>query len=197
MEAFESGIGGRSKRQRALELVAAGDRLSRDRLVLPGEGNLSFRSAADRVVVTPSGCDKGRLRVCDLVEVPLEGPVPARASIETVLHTAIYRACPEVMAVVHAHPPVVLRLDAAGHVPDIGLLGEAELVLGLIGTVAYAPPGSAELADGVARVARRAPVCVLQRHGAVTVGQDMATALRRMLVLSLVANAMEGALVGR
>lgn len=183
------------QRQRAcrLALVAAGARLARAGLILPGEGNLSARYGADTVMVTPSGADKGCLRACDLICCAVDQAPPPEASSESALHLGIYRASPAVAAIVHAHPPAVVRLSARGRVPDVHLLAEAEVLLGRIGSVACLPPGSQELADGVVEAARSACASVLHRHGAVTVAGDVTTALRRMLVLELLARTMERA----
>lgn len=180
-----------SERGVRLALVAAGTRLTRDRLLLPGEGNMSARWGHGRVLVTPAGVDKGRLRACDLVELELDREPPSAASSESLLHLAIYRSCPQVHAVVHAHPPAVLRLSSQGQLPDVQLLAEAELLLGGVSAVEFFAPGSSELAAAVTEAVKAHCVCVLHRHGAVAVAENVALALRRMLVLELVARTME------
>lgn len=68
--------------------------------------NFSMRVAADRVAVTISGRDKGRLGERDIMLVDLDGRAvgsDARPSAETLLHTQLYRRFPEVGAVLHTH----------------------------------------------------------------------------------------------
>ncbi len=175
-------------RRARLDLVAAGARLAGAGLILPGEGNLSVR-LDDELLLTPRGADKGRLRPVDLVAVAWPGGVlPPEASTEAELHLEVYRRLPEVRAVVHAHPPRVLALAARGRMPRWDLLAEGREVLGGVGWVGVLPPGSHELAEGAAGVLGVMPACVLEAHGAVTTGRDLAEALFRMLLLERLAD---------
>lgn len=166
------------------QLVAAGARLAAAGLVRASEGNISARIDRRRCLVTPTGGVTGRLTGADLVEVPLEpGTVPRRASSEIRLHIEIYLGRPEVEAVVHAHPPWVLRLAAAGRLPDSKFLDADGLPFGSVVEVPYFEEGSLALARTAASALEDAPACVLMDHGAVTVGATVAVALRRMLRL--------------
>lgn len=166
------------------QLVAAGARLAAAGLVRASEGNISVRIDGGRCLVTPTGGVTGRLTGADMVEVPLDrGKVPRRASSEVRLHIEIYRARPDVEAIVHAHPPCVLRLAGAGRLPDAGLLGEDGSRFGRVVEVPYFEEGSRELAVTAAGALLDASACVLSDHGAVTVGTTIERALRRMLRL--------------
>src|SRR5208337_5392435 len=70
-------------------------------------GNLSARlPQSNRIIISPSGFDKGALKPKDLVIVNLKGELlegKLRPSTETPMHCAIYRKRPELNAVVHAH----------------------------------------------------------------------------------------------
>ncbi len=176
------------ERRARLELVAAGARLAQAGLLLSGEGNLSCRSESDAFLITPRGVDKGVLAAGDLVmgDVGMDGAV-AGASTEMLMHRAAYRVDASITAVVHAHPPRVLALAMQGRLPQIDLLEEGEMLLGGVMLVGFAPSGSGEFAEAVARALATTPACVIERHGAVTVGGDVETALRRMLVLERLA----------
>ena len=168
----------------AEQLAAAGSRLAAAGLVRASEGNLSARIDARRILVTPAGGVTGRLRGADLVEVALDGaPVPARASSEVHLHLEVYRRRPDVGAVVHAHPPRVLRLARAGRLPEPRHLGTDERLFGQVLEVAHFEEGSRALAVAAAGALADSVACVLRDHGAVTVGASVDQALRRMLVL--------------
>jgi methylthioribulose-1-phosphate dehydratase len=68
--------------------------------------NFSMRLAPERVAITISGRDKGRLSEDDIMLVDLDGqPVgsAARPSAETLLHTQLYRHDPSIGAVLHTH----------------------------------------------------------------------------------------------
>ena len=184
MEARTARAPGRKAR---LALVAAGARLAAAGLLLAGEGNLSVRTG-DTVLITPAGADKGHLAAADLVSFNVsESSGAALASTEVRLHSALYHRHPWVKAVVHAHPPRVLALAAGNRLPDCRLTVEGERDLGTVVLVGVFPPGSQQLADAVTRAVDHAPACVLDRHGAVTVGETLESALRRMLLLERMA----------
>jgi L-fuculose-phosphate aldolase len=179
---------GRVPRRLRLELVAAGALLEQAGLILAGEGNLSARIDGAAFLITPRGRDKGRLDPGDLVVVPRwPAEVPAAASSETQIHGAVYRLRVEVKAVVHAHPAAVQGLSQTGRVPDCSLLTEGGMLLGAVAWVPALRPGSAELAEATAHALAHGPACVLERHGAVTVGGTVEQALLRMLVLERLA----------
>ncbi|MDI5973591.1 S-methyl-5-thioribose-1-phosphate isomerase [Streptomyces sp. SL13] len=77
---------------------------------MPGtSGNLSVRTSGDRALITASGRDKGDLTENDVVEVDARTGVPVdpdgpRASAETSIHAAVYRAT-DAGAVIHVHAP--------------------------------------------------------------------------------------------
>jgi L-fuculose-phosphate aldolase len=179
---------GRVPRRLRLELIAAGALLEQAGLILAGEGNLSARVGRAGFLITPRGRDKGRLDPADLVVVRWwPAAVPPEASSETRIHDAVYRLRSEAEAVVHAHPPSVQALSHGGRVPDCSLLTEGSQLLGGVAWVAALPPGSAELAEAAAHALARAPACVLEQHGAVTVGGTVDQATRRMLLLERLA----------
>jgi L-fuculose-phosphate aldolase len=166
------------------QLTAAGSRLAAAGLVRASEGNLSVRIDSRRCLVTPAGGVTGRLSGADLVEVPLDGaPVSAWASSEVHLHIEVYRRRPDVGAVVHAHPPRVVQLARAGHLPDPRLLEADERLFGQVLQVAHLEEGSRALAMAVGTALANSVACVLLDHGAVTVGETVESALRRMLFL--------------
>ena len=101
-----------------------------------------------------------------------------RPSSEAALHAAVYRARPDVGAIVHTHSPyATARACEAGAWPLV-LEEAAYYGMGdLVAIVPAAPAGSRRLAElTVARLGGGAAV-LLARHGAVTVGADLASAV--------------------
>jgi len=171
------------------QLVAVGERLAVAKLVRHSEGNLSLRIDESRFLVTTTGSDLGRLEPTDLVEVNLEASaVPPRATSEVHLHLEIYRRRADVLAIVHAHPPRLLRLDAAGGLPRSRIIEDRGKMLGRIVSAAYFEEGSLALATAAADALMRANACVLCGHGAVTVGPSLMQAYVRMLDLERAAS---------
>ena len=130
------------------DLVEVCRRLHDRRLIGAGEGNVSCRLGKDRLLVTPSGVDKGFLRPADLLVVDRVGKRVrgrGRPSTELLMHLAAYAARPDVAAVVHAHPLTAVAFTVAGVAPPSDLLPEAVLVLGRIAVAPFATPGTDEL----------------------------------------------------
>ena len=136
--------------------MAVGAALSRRGLIRGREGNLSCRLPDGAILLTPRGADKGRLFGPELVRCVLEVAPPPEASSEAMAHLEVYRRCPDVCALVHAHPPAALALAALGRVPSPELLLEGSRVVPRIGFVPVLTPGSQDLADAWARAVRSA-----------------------------------------
>jgi L-fuculose-phosphate aldolase len=171
------------------DLVEVCRRLYDRRLIGAGEGNVSCRLGADRLLVTPSGVGKGFLRPADLVVVDLAGgPVRGRGrpSTELRMHLAAYLARPDVAAVVHAHPLTAVAYTVAGLPPPNDLLPEAVLVLGRVAVAPFATPGTDEVPRSLSPLWKGHDVILLERHGALALGRDLLQALDRMETLERV-----------
>src|SRR4051812_47602292 len=104
-------------------------------------GNFSVRErGAARMLISPSGIDKGIMTRADLLETDLEGRAadPARRpSAETGLHAVIYRERPEAYAILHVHTVWNTVLSAAqGRCEYVALEGY-ELLKGLAGVTTH------------------------------------------------------------
>lgn len=166
------------------QLIAVGKRLAAAGLVRESEGNLSLRLGDSWCMMTATGTKLGCLVPADLVEVEIgEGRIPSGATSEAKLHLELYLERPEISAIVHAHPPHLLRLDAEGKLPVWRRLEDRGRKLGTVVAVDYFEEGSQALARATASALRTAKACVLRRHGAVTVGPSLMAAFVRMLDL--------------
>jgi len=173
-------------------ILRAGRRLAARGLISAGEGNLSVRLDADRLVVTPTGRRKDELEPDDLVVVWIGHPdrealsrSGLRPSSDLAIHLAIHWARPDVAAVAHAHLPASMGLTLAGEIPDPAALPETALLLPRLPFLTLGVPGSAELAGRVAAALIEPPdplatAVLLERHGAVAVGRDPAQAVDRL-----------------
>jgi L-fuculose-phosphate aldolase len=166
-------------------ITEVGRRLYSRGLICALEGNVSVR-LGDRLLVTPAGVCKGFLADGDLVTTDLEGRAldgKGRASSEILMHVAVYRRRPDVLAIVHAHPPTATAFAAAGIPLDKPLLAESVVTLGPVPVIPYHAPATAELAETVAAAAATAQAVLLANHGALTVGEDLWRAWERMETL--------------
>ena len=181
----------RSEAEHRADLVTVCRRLAALSLIGAGEGNVSIRLGPRRVLATPSGTNKALLQPHELVTTDPDGDKIAGRrgpSSELFMHLAVYRARADVLAVVHAHPPTAIALTLAGIDLSQPLMPEAVTALGGgVPTAPYATPSTQALADTVTGALGRHDVCLMERHGAISVGRDVFEALDRMETLERVA----------
>ena len=134
-------------------------------LVRGTEGNASAR-AGELVAISPTSLRYDSLRPRDVCLVTphgelVEGPQP---SVELPMHLAVLAARPDVGAVVHTHSP---RATARPPVP----------------VAEPAHSGTAELGAAVLAAAGGGHAVVIEGHGPVCFGVDLADALERAFEL--------------
>ncbi|MEU5402406.1 class II aldolase/adducin family protein [Streptomyces sp. NPDC005963] len=169
------------------EQLAEVGRLAVERgLVLASGGNLSARlPGGDEFVVTGAGTWLDRLEPTDFTVMTVAGERTggaAKPSSEWKLHQRTYEVRPDVNCVVHLHPQHAVLLDAVGEEIRLITLDHAYYVRS-VGTVAYHPNGSDELADASAEQARKHDCMVLSHHGCSSLGADIGMAFRRAMNL--------------
>ncbi len=186
-------------------IVRAGTRLGRRGLIAAGEGNLSCRLDDGSILVTPSGYRKDELGLNDLVLVDADWAGPGsgpRPTSDLAIHRAVYEARSDVHAIAHAHLPASMGLTLAGERPDAGALPETAALLRHVPFVPFGEIGSVELARRIAAAFLedngQAPVAViLERHGAVAVGEEPDTAVDRLELVEVLCSAWRDALLMR
>lgn len=190
-------------------VIRAGRRLGARGLISAGEGNLSVRLDADRLLVTPTGLRKDELTPDDLVVVWLDHPereATSRSghgpSSDLAIHLAVHAARPDIGAVAHAHLPASMGLTLAGEVPDPAALPETALLLPRLPFLPIGVPGSEELAGRVAAALAEPPgplasAVLLERHGAIAVGRDPAHAVDRLELVEVLCRAWRDSLLIR
>ena len=163
-----------------------GRRLWQRQLVAGIDGNLTIRLNADEVLCTPTMQSKGFLQPADICLVNMAGEQLAghkRSSSEVLLHLEILKARPDVMSVVHSHPPHATAFAITGRPVPRGLVAEAEYFLGEVPVAPYEMPGTATFARTVLPFVHRSNACLLANHGAVTYGSSLVEAYNLMEVL--------------
>jgi len=159
-------------------------------LVCGSGGNLSARIPdEDACWVTAAGAWLDRLsrntfatvRISDGSPAAVGGMPPARIepTSEFALHLALYRARPDVNAVIHLHPQTTLLLDAVGEHIRIVTTDHA-FYLRRVSTVPFRLPGSTEVAAHTAAMAADGTDClVLSQHGCVVMADTVELAHKR------------------
>lgn len=167
------------------DICEVGRRLYSNGFIAAGEGNVSIRLSDDELMGTPAGTCKGYLTpdmisTCDMDGRTLSGP---RISTEIQMHISVYRARPDVVSVVHAHPPKCTGFAVAGVPLNRAVLAEVVVTLGCIPLADYGTPSTSELAESVDRLIRTSDGLLLSNHGALTVGKDVYDAYFKMEVI--------------
>lgn len=150
------------------------ERIYRYRMTTTSGGNLSIRDPDGTIWITPARVDKGGLRRDDIVAVKPNGEILGnhKPSSEFPFHQAIYRARPDLNAIVHAHPVALVAFSICGQVPNTRIFHQSFFMSGKVGFAPYALPGSQQLGDNIAATfAQNCDSVVLENHG-VVVGAD-------------------------
>jgi ribulose-5-phosphate 4-epimerase/fuculose-1-phosphate aldolase len=157
----------------AQRMLAAG-------LVTGTAGNVSLRLApeGDRplLAITPTSRPYDSLapddiQILDFAGRKVDGDLPP--SIEAPMHLGIYRARPDINAVIHTHSVFATTAAVAGlSIPPI--LDEQVVYLGgEVKLAAYAPGGTPQLAESAVAALGDRRAVLLANHGAVSAGRDL------------------------
>ena len=144
-------------------------------------GNVSVRDRETGFIcVTPSGVDRDLLTpdmVC-VVDKDLNVIEGGNPSSETLMHIACYREREDIGAIVHTHSAMASAFACLNRpIPSfIFELFVFHLDNGVIPVAPYALPGTTELAENVAATVKRSDLVLMERHGTIAVGKDLAEA---------------------
>jgi L-fuculose-phosphate aldolase len=175
------------------ELCIYSARLKQRGLTSATGGNLSYR-VGDDMWISPTGCVLDELEVNDWVKVSLVTGEPYphmfEPSSEVVLHREVFQARPDVLSIMHSHPPHVIALSLSRiEIQPIG--SEAPISLGeRIPIVPYEIPTSPWLGRAVAQYAKDFNVMVIENHGLVALGKSNREAYNRTELAEEIAKIM-------
>ena len=167
-------------------------RIYRSGMTTTSGGNLSIMDDNGDLWITPAGIDKGSLKPSDIMCVKADGTIvgPHRPSSEYPFHKAIYKMNPMARSVIHAHPPGLVTFSVVHKVPDTSIIPQARAVCGPVGFAEYALPGSELLGEKIVAEFKRNPefkAVIMENHGVVLYGEDIADAYQRFETLELCA----------
>lgn len=188
----------------AIDAVIEAGRRSAERGWVPAtSGNFSVRVDAERIAVTRSGVDKGRLTPNDVLCQQLSQPLVAGSSAEAELHRRLYADDAEIGAVFHTHAVSATVLAQLHRGERLLTLSGWELQKALAGirshetvvevpivandqdVVALANEVAARLAAPVAAGAVRAPGYLIAGHGLYAWGHTAVDAFRHLEALDV------------
>jgi L-fuculose-phosphate aldolase len=156
------------------EFQRAGRALAAAGLSSSNSGNMSVRRAGG-IVVTRHDSTLGRLEASDLIEVAAGTLSHPLASVELIVHQAVYATTPA-RAIVHAHPPATVALSLALASDHIDTPASTLLPGPIPIIAAEAASGSRELANALRDALRGQNIAVVRGHGSFAVGETLAEA---------------------
>ncbi len=175
-----------------LEDLALANHILVNEGVLDGFGHISVRHPThpERVFIARSMAP-ALVTPEDIVEVDLNGEVHdaqgRRTYVERFIHSAIYKARPDVMSVIHSHSPAVIPFGVTGarlrpicHMS--GFLGATTPVFDIrhsAGDSTDLLVSSQALGEALAKVLGSSSVALMRGHGSVTVGNSIKQAVFR------------------
>lgn len=171
------------------QICLIGRLMYQNRYIDGAAGNISARLDENRILTTPSGLAKGFINPDQLIIINMDGKrvdtatsanQHLRPTSETAMHLECYRQRPDVMGVVHAHPPTLIALSIAGFGLQHITIPEIIVLLGAVPTLPYATPTSEQNRIQVSKAIRHHDALVLAYHGSLTVGNDVWEAYLRL-----------------
>jgi HCOMODA/2-hydroxy-3-carboxy-muconic semialdehyde decarboxylase len=175
-----------------LEDLALANHILVNEGVLDGFGHISARHPhnPERFFIARSMAP-ALVEVADMVEVDLDGNVHdaqgRRTYVERFIHSAIYKARPDVMSVIHSHSPAVIPFGVTGarlrpicHMS--GFLGAVTPVYEIRHSAGESSDlliSNQALGESLATVLGQSTVALMRGHGSVTVASSIKQAVFR------------------
>jgi L-fuculose-phosphate aldolase len=151
-------------------------------------GHVSGRSDGDGIVqIKRKGVALDEVDPDDVIELDLahdEARLTPDMHLEAVLHSEVYKARPDVGAVVHGHPPFVTAFAATGAALEL-LTHDSVLFSEGLAVFEETPEMITEVAEGqaVAEALGDKRAVVLRNHGVLVVGKNVPWAVLTALTL--------------
>jgi len=142
---------------------------------LPGfSGNISIR-VGEKILITPSGLDKSKLKLKDISIIDLNGRIISglKPSSEYRMHINIYKIRKDIKSVVHTHPPLITALSCSNIKVFKPLLSEFVIYIGKLHLVPYNTPGSIELANSIKKYLKNSNSLLLKNHGLICFAKNI------------------------
>ena len=143
-------------------------------LIAGSSGNVSVRTAGG-MLISPTGTTPDRIDEAKIVAMTLDDPAP-NASSEWPLHAALYKARPELEAIVHTHADACTALACLDQ--DLPCFHYAVLAFGgdTVRCAPYTTFGTPALAEHATAAMQGRTACLLANHGMIAAGPSLEAA---------------------
>lgn len=136
-------------------------------------GNASYRVDDNVVLITPTGIVKRKITFEDICIVDLDAnpiyiPEGRKPTGEYFMHLHIYRMRPDVNALLHAHPPLLIGMSLAEESAELmakAVLPDAATMFGPVLTIPYVRPNGDELGYSFDPYIMRGNAFIMSNHG--------------------------------
>ncbi len=156
-------------------------------LVPNTQGNISVRDPeSGHILITPHDLPYGSMTTDDLVVVDVDGnKVAGRrdSSFETPVHCALYRARPDLLALVHTEPVYTNVLGVLGKPIEPVVVALLVNLGDPIPVMPYQPSGTKAFGEEMVRVMGDGFGVVWGNHGLLTAGTTVDEAFRRSIIV--------------
>jgi L-fuculose-phosphate aldolase len=150
-------------------------------------GNISLKLNDEYFCITPTALDKGKLTAEQIAVVKFDGTnmtPDLKLSIETEMHRLTLLACPEMNAVVHAHPIYATSFSTSLETKlTARYTAEAYWVVRDIVNVPYQLMGTKDLAKAVSTQMKKNSVLLMENHGAIAAAETLLLAFDKLELL--------------
>lgn len=160
------------------KLVSIAKKADDEGLCKHKSGNFSIKDKeTGYILITPSGIDRQNLSYEDICIVDsklnvIENIGNRKPSSEVLMHIYAYNTRKDINAVVHTHSRFATSFAVLKkEIPPI--VYEATYYGGTAYVAPYGRPGTKKLAESIVEPLKKSDACLLESHGAITVGEDI------------------------
>ncbi len=154
------------------------------------QGTFSLRLSDDSFLITPYMMDRKYLEPEDIVHIKRGmrevGKKPSRAAR---LHEEIYKAHPEINAIINAHPPGIMSFAVTDAEFDSRLIPESYITLRDVKRIPYMA-SRLDIPGTVAAFSSKTPVLIVNNQCVIVAGNSLMNAYDRLEVLEYSAAAI-------
>ena len=153
--------------------------------IMDFNGHASIRLPDNRMLINIGNCQRSRLTVDDICLIDFDGKLiqgNGKPPLEFHLHAGVYKARPDVQAVIHCHPnwSTILTTAGAAYLP---VYAQGSLVYPLPVLDSPNSINNPQMAKALTDVMKDRPAALMKAHGAVTAGKSLIDAFVLMTYL--------------
>lgn len=175
------------------EIIEAGLEIQQAAFVVGTWGNISVRIEEDELIaITPSGIEYNKLVNENIAIVDMEGNLidgNLKPSTELTLHLSLYKARPDVQAIVHTHPVHCTAMATARKPIPAAFEDLVQIIGGRVHVSEYRLPGAEDLSTVIRHAMGERNAVLIANHGLMTMGRTLKEAIQAAYVCENAARA--------